>query len=50
VVVDENTITCQVDLNGAVTGTWNVVVIPQSCEASQCELDGALQIISLVTR
>jgi len=37
-------------MNGAVTGTWNVVVIPQSCEASQCKLDEALHVISLVTR
>jgi len=50
VVVDENTITCQVDLNGAVPDTWNVVVTPQNCEASQCELDEALQIIGAVTR
>jgi hypothetical protein len=45
-VVDESTITCQVDLAGAEPGTWNVIVTPECGEASRCTLDDALQIVA----
>jgi hypothetical protein len=45
-VVDENTITCQVDLNGAEPGTWNVVVTPEYGDAAKSVLPGAVQISS----
>ncbi|UCG55936.1 MAG: lamin tail domain-containing protein [Phycisphaerales bacterium] len=46
VVEDANTITCQVDVDDAEPGTWNVVVTPQCGEASRCTLDGGLQIVA----
>ncbi|HCO96007.1 MAG TPA: hypothetical protein DIU00_19055, partial [Phycisphaerales bacterium] len=46
VVVDENTITCRVDLTGAEPGAWNVVVTPQYGDAARSDLPGALVIIS----
>ncbi len=45
VVVDENTITCQVDVNGAKPGVWNVIVTPECGHAARSEKDGAFQII-----
>jgi hypothetical protein len=45
-VVDESTITCQVDLDGAEPGTWNVTVTPECGTAARCRLDTAVQIIS----
>ncbi|HUT46476.1 MAG TPA: CotH kinase family protein, partial [Sedimentisphaerales bacterium] len=46
VIVDENTITCQVDLDGAEPGAWNVVVTPEYGDTARCVLPGAVQIIS----
>jgi hypothetical protein len=46
VVVDENTITCQVDLTGAEPGAWNVVVTPEYGDAAKGVLPGAVQISS----
>jgi hypothetical protein len=46
VVADTNTITCDVDLDGAQIGTWNVVVTPPCGEAAECRLDNALQIVA----
>ena len=46
VVVDENIITCQVDLTGAEPGAWNVVVTPEYGDAAKGELPGAVQISS----
>jgi hypothetical protein len=46
VVVDENTITCRVDLNGAESGAWNLVVIPEYGDTTRCDLPGAVQINS----
>ncbi|MFC1604714.1 lamin tail domain-containing protein [Planctomycetota bacterium] len=46
VVVDENTITCQVDLNGAEPGVWNVVVTPEYGDTARCVLPDAVEIIS----
>ena len=46
VVVDVNTITCQVNLAGARADTWNLIVTPECEEASVCSLDNALQIIA----
>jgi hypothetical protein len=45
-VVDENTITCQVDLTGAEPGVWNVVVTPEYGDSARCDLPGAVQIVS----
>jgi hypothetical protein len=46
VIVDENTITCRVDLTGAQPGAWNVVVTPQYGDAARDYLPEALQISS----
>jgi hypothetical protein len=46
VVVDVNTITCQVNLAGARAETWNLIVTPECEQASVCNLDNALQIIA----
>jgi hypothetical protein len=46
VVVDENTITCQVDLKGAEPGAWNMVVTPEYGDAAKSDLPGAVQISS----
>ena len=46
VLVDENTITCQVDITGAEPGAWNVVVTPQYGDAAKGVLPGGLQISS----
>ena len=46
VVVDENTITCQIDLDGAEPGVWNVVVTPEYGDTARSVLVGAVQIIS----
>jgi hypothetical protein len=45
-VVDENTITFQVDLDGTEPGTWNVTVTPECGTAARCRLGTAVQIIS----
>jgi hypothetical protein len=45
-VVDENTITCQVDLDGAEPGVWNVVVTPEYGDTAKGVLPGAVQISS----
>jgi hypothetical protein len=45
-IVDENTITCRVDLNGAEPGAWNVVVTPPYGQTARGYLPGALQISS----
>jgi len=44
VVADENTITCQVDVNGAVPGVWNVIVTPECGQSAQVQLENALRI------
>ncbi len=46
VIVDENTITCQVDLTGTEPGVWNVVVTPQYGDTARCGLPEAIEIIS----
>jgi hypothetical protein len=46
VIVDENTITCRVDLKGAEPGAWNVVVTPEYGDAAKGDLPCALQISS----
>jgi hypothetical protein len=45
VVVDENTITCSVDVSGLDPGSWSVYVTPECGEAAQCHLDDAIDII-----
>ena len=45
VVVDEDTITCRVDLSGAEPGSWTIYVTPECGEAAQCHLDNAINII-----
>ena len=45
VVADENTITCQVDLNGADLGMWGVTVEPEYSDAARGQLNDALQIV-----
>jgi len=45
-IVDENTITCQVDLAGAEPGLWNVVVTPQYGDTARCDFPGAIEVIS----
>ena len=45
VVVDENTITCQVNLTGAERSMYKVIVTSSDCGgASACELDEALAV------
>jgi hypothetical protein len=46
VILDENTITCRVDLTGAEPGAWNVVVTPPYGQTARGFLPGALQISS----
>ncbi len=46
VIVDENTITCQVDLAGAEPGAWNVVVTPEYGDAAKGVLPGAVEVSS----
>ena len=46
VVADENTITCQADLEGAEPGTWQVIVTPQCGDAARCDLVDAVQIVA----
>jgi hypothetical protein len=46
VIVDENTITCRVDLTGAELGAWNVVVTPPYGQAARGDLPAGLLIIS----
>ena len=46
VVVDENIITCQVDIIGAEPGIWNVVVTPEYGDAAKSDLPGAVEISS----
>ena len=45
VIVDENTITCQIDVTDAEPGAWNVVVTPQYGETARSDLPGGLLII-----
>ena len=45
VVVDENTITCRVDVSDAEPGSWSVYVIPECGEEAQCHVDDVLNII-----
>jgi hypothetical protein len=44
VIVDENTITCRIDLTGAKPGAWNVVVTPPYGQTARGYLPAALQI------
>jgi len=46
VIVDENTITCQADLDDIEVGMWNVIVTPPCGGAAQCDLINALQIVA----
>jgi len=46
VVVDQSTVTCQVDLNGAPPGTWNVIVTPPCGQDARCQLEDALLIVA----
>jgi len=45
VIVDENTITCQVDLAGAKPGAWNIVVTPPYGDTARADLQEGLLII-----
>jgi hypothetical protein len=45
-VVDANTITCQVDVNGAGSGMWDVIVTPECVQAAEGKLEDALQIVT----
>jgi hypothetical protein len=45
VVVDEQTITCQIDLTGAEPGLWNLTVIPPSGLTTECEVENAFEIL-----
>ncbi|UCD51874.1 MAG: CotH kinase family protein, partial [Phycisphaerales bacterium] len=45
VVVDANSITCDVDLDGAQLGLWNAVLTPPCGEAAQCRLDEAVHLV-----
>jgi len=49
VVVDENTINCQVDLDGAGPGTWNVIVTPECGEAAKGTLNNAMLIVACMS-
>ncbi|MHC4556292.1 MAG: lamin tail domain-containing protein, partial [Planctomycetota bacterium] len=46
VVVDENTITCQVDLAGTEPGDWYVIVTPEIGRPAQSDLDNGLKIVT----
>ncbi len=46
VVTDQSTITCQVDLDNAEPGTWNVIVTPECGQAAKAVLDDAILITS----
>jgi len=46
IVVDANTITCQVDVNGAGSGMWDVIVTPECVQAAESKLEDALQIVT----
>jgi hypothetical protein len=43
-VLDEETLTCQVDIAQANPGMWNVVIVPPAGIAANCELTDALEI------
>ena len=45
-VVDENTITCLVDLSDAEPNDWNVIVTPECGAASACELEDAVEVVA----
>jgi len=45
VIVDGNTISCQVDLTSAEPNEWNVVVTPECGEAAEGVLENGLQIV-----
>jgi hypothetical protein len=49
VIVDENTITCQVDLTDAEPGTWTVVITPECGDITQTNTDNGLQVIDCDT-
>jgi len=44
-VINESTITCEVNLNGVEPGLWNVIVTPECGEVAQCHLNGALEVV-----
>lgn len=44
-VVDEQTITCQVDLTGAQTGFWTVRITPPASITAECEAENALEVV-----
>ncbi len=46
VVVDENTITCLVDLSDAEPNDWNLIVTPECGGVSECRLDDAVEIVA----
>ena len=46
VVTDQSTITCQVDVDNAEPGTWNVIVTPECGQAAKAVLDDAILITS----
>jgi hypothetical protein len=46
VVADENTINCQVDVDGAEPGLWNVIVTPACGDDAKGTLDDGLEIVS----
>lgn len=45
VVVDTQTITCDIDLTGVAPGQWNLVVTPISAQGIRSELENALEIV-----
>jgi len=46
VVANENTINCQLDVDGTEPGMWNVIVTPQCGDAARATLDDALEIVA----
>jgi hypothetical protein len=45
IIVDENTITCRIDLTGAEPGAWNVVVTPPYGDTARADLPEGLLIV-----
>jgi len=46
VVADENTITFRVDLSDAEPNDWNLIVMPECGDTSECWLDDAVEIVA----
>ena len=46
VVEDENTIICQVDMNGAEPGLWDIIIMSPCSQDAQCYLEDAIEVLS----